>query len=104
MFFVTISIVRPGSSLGLTSTTSVPAQDGRVYRADVVGVARLEQLLVAARAEADLPADHVAHVLALALVVREPLEERGKVGVLRVRLEADRLGLLESVGGIAHRL
>jgi hypothetical protein len=51
-------------------------------RPDVVGVARLEQLLVAARAEADLPADHIAHVLALALVIRKPLEERGEVGVL----------------------
>src|SRR5215211_4630267 len=57
-------------------------QDGRVPRTDVVGVARLELLLAAARAEADLPADHVAHVLALALVVREPPEERREVRVL----------------------
>jgi hypothetical protein len=50
--------------------------------ADEVGVARLEQLLVAARAEADLPPDDIADVLALALVVREPPEERGEVRVL----------------------
>jgi hypothetical protein len=52
MFFVATSIVRPSSPLGLTSTTSVPRTGWRVSRADVVGVARLEQLLVAARADA----------------------------------------------------
>jgi hypothetical protein len=71
MFFVTTSIHHLRACV----------QDGRVPRADEVGVARLEQLLARARAEADLPLDHVAHVLALTLVIREPLEERGEVRV-----------------------
>src|SRR4029450_12443439 len=70
-------------------------EDRCVPGTDVVRVAGLEQLLLAARAEADLALDDVSHVLALALVVREPLEERGEVGVLRVRLEADRPAAVE---------
>jgi hypothetical protein len=71
MFFVTTSMARP-MLLARAELDDLRArvQDGRVPGTDVVGVARLEQLLVAARAEADLPANHIAHVLALALVVR----------------------------------
>ena len=51
-------------------------------RAHVVGVAGLEELLLVSGAERDLAPDDIARVLALALVVRQPLEEGGQVGVL----------------------
>src|SRR5215208_1009734 len=70
-------------------------EDRRVSRTDVVRVAGLEQLFAAARTEPDFPADYVAHVRALALVVGKALEQRCEVGVLGVGLEAHRPAALE---------
>ena len=64
MFLVTTSMVRPSSCVGLNSTTSVPAER-----------------------TGDLALEDVAHVFALALVVRQALEQGLEVRVLGVGLE-----------------
>ena len=50
-------------------------EDRAVARADVVGVAAHEHLLGVTGSKRELSLDHVAHVLALALVVGEALEQ-----------------------------
>src|SRR5919107_3182236 len=64
-------------------------EDRSVSRADVVRLTGHEDLFSVSGAKGDLPFDDVAHVLALALVVRKPLEHGGQVGVLGVGLEAN---------------
>ena len=81
---------RPAELLGRAELDHLGSgvEDRRVPRPDVISVAGLEDLLGAPRAERDLPLDHIAHVLALTLVIWQPREERGQVRVLGVRLEA----------------
>ena len=96
MFFVTTSIVCASLSVGLNSTTSVPANRIGVWPGShVIGVPGLKDLLGSTGAKGHLALDHVAHVLALALVVWESAEERREVGVLGVGLEADRPAAVE---------
>jgi hypothetical protein len=66
---------------GLNATTSVPANRTGVWPGPTKYASRA--------------LDDVSHVLALALVVGTPHEERGQVGVLRIGLEADRPAAVE---------
>jgi hypothetical protein len=96
MFFVTTSIVCASLSVGLNSTTLGAGEENRrVTRAHAVGVSGLEDLLGAFASERHLPLDHVAHVLALTLIIGQSPEEWREVGVLRIGLKADRPAAVE---------
>ena len=91
MFFVTISIVSLSRSVGLNSTSDVPAKmRRRVPGADEVGVPAHELLVPVRRVEHDLALEHEAPVLTLAAVVGQAREQRRHVRVRRVRLPAHR--------------
>src|SRR5829696_9602831 len=71
---------------------------GRVVK----GIAGLVDLLARAEAHGDSALDHVTPVWALASILRQPFEQRGRIDVLVKSHEVDRVAPLELVGAIGY--